>query len=397
MCSTYRIENVRRRTRYQSDFAGEYLFEFAKPDRLHPHGCLNPPDFDCDMFKLHKIRFHSRRGFTAIEFITVISIIFLLIALLLPAIRKARDSARSVHCKNNIKQIALALHNYHDAQATFPPGYISIMGIQGTTLQNEWGWGAFLLPYIEQTSLFLQMDFETSVNITLRNPSDSGSAGIAFTTPNASLAATHIYSYSCPVDNIHFESKEYESLVKSRAYAYSSYSAITGVDWMDMPCATVVASLRNEDVALTEKPCLPADGVFYLNSRVRFKDIRDGGSQTLLIGEASLRMPSKSSIISPPFQFQKHQVQDWRLNWAGVSAPLNQEQVLTATIEGINQKTTKGVSSGLQSSHTGGAHVALADGSVQFLSEKIDSSTDAPYGVLQHLSTIQSNDLVDKF
>ncbi|QDT34285.1 DUF1559 domain-containing protein [Thalassoglobus polymorphus] len=349
------------------------------------------------MIKLHKFKFHNLRGFTVIEFVTVISIIFLLIALLLPAIQKTRDSARSVQCKNNMKQIALALHNYHDAQATFPPGYISIMGIREKSLQNEWGWGALLLPYLDQTPLFLRINFETGVNISLSNSSDSAPAGIAFTTPNASLVATQIYSYSCPIDTIHFESKEYESLVKSRAYAYSSYSAITGVNWMDLPCATVVASLKHEDLTLTEEPCLPAEGVFYLNSRVRFKDIRDGGSQTLLIGEASLRMPRKSTIISLPFQFQQKQVKDWRLNWAGVSTPLNQEQVLTATTEGINKKSTKGFFSGLQSSHTGGAHAALADGSVRFFSENIDSSTQAPYGVLQHLSTIQSNDLADKF
>ncbi len=335
-------------------------------------------------------------GFTAIEFVTTISIIFLLIAILLPAIRKAREAARSSQCKNNLKQIALSLHNYHDANQTFPPGYVSIMGVQEQRLNNEWGWGAFLLPYLDQSPLFLQINFETSVNVPMSNPDNPMSSGIAFRTPNASIITNRINPYLCSIDSALVESNEYESLLKSRPYAPSSYSAITGIEWTDLPCATVVNSLKNEQLTLTEKPCSPNDGAFYLNSRTRIKDIRDGCSQTLLIGEAGIRLPRRP-VIKLPFQNQKKDVQDWRLNWAGVASPLDQEQVLTATIEGVNRTSTDGAFKGLQSSHTGGAHAALADGSVQFLSENIDSRSEAPYGILQRLSTIHVNDMLNDF
>src|SRR5687767_15666539 len=96
-----------------------------------------------------------RPGMTLIELLVVIAILALLIALLLPAVQAAREAARRTQCKNNLKQIGLALHNYHDTHLTLPPGYITrFPQDQAATEQSHWGWGAFTLPFLEQAPLY---------------------------------------------------------------------------------------------------------------------------------------------------------------------------------------------------------------------------------------------------
>src|SRR5579864_3321798 len=91
-------------------------------------------------------------GFTLIELLVVISIIAVLIALLLPAVQQAREAARRVQCKNNLKQIGTALHNYHAALDVFPPGYVAGAPYPATT--NGWSWCALLLPHLDQAPLY---------------------------------------------------------------------------------------------------------------------------------------------------------------------------------------------------------------------------------------------------
>src|SRR3984957_7139953 len=114
-------------------------------------------------------RSSPRPGFTLIELLVVISIIAILLALLVPAVQKVREAAACLQCVNNLKQIGLALHSFHDANKQFPPGYIDGNTNPASTPDNDvgpgWGWASFLLPYLEQGNVYKQINFNQGVGI----------------------------------------------------------------------------------------------------------------------------------------------------------------------------------------------------------------------------------------
>lgn len=192
-----------------------------------------------------------RRAFTLIELLVVIAIIAILIALLLPAIQQAREAARRTQCKNHLKQIGLAIHNYHDAHATFPPGRMrsSIDG-QGRCFSAY----AHLLPFLDAAPLYNQINFNA-------NPDDPAANGIA-------LGQT-IPFFLCPSDSYRIlQSNTVSGVIVNSAV--HNYPLSTGT--------TYPLSPRNPGG-------LPVTGIFYENSRVRFADIVDGGSNTVCISE----------------------------------------------------------------------------------------------------------------
>src|SRR5438105_11593956 len=112
---------------------------------------------------------NQRRGFTLIELLVVIAILSILIALLVPAVQKVREAASLAECKNNLKQIGLALHSYHDINKVFPSGYVDRNLDPASTPDNDlgpgWGWASFLLPYLEQDGVYKQIDFNVGVAV----------------------------------------------------------------------------------------------------------------------------------------------------------------------------------------------------------------------------------------
>ena len=193
----------------------------------------------------------GRQGFTLIELLVVIAIIGVLMALLLPAVQQAREAARRVQCKNHLKQLGLALLNYHDAHRMFPPG----------RMRSDWdGAGrcfsayAHLLPYLEATTLYQQINFGA-------DPDDPAKNGTA-------LGQT-IPFFLCPSDSMTvLQSNTVRGVVVNSAV--HNYPLCTG--------NTLPLSPRNPGG-------VPVNGVFFENSSIGFRDLRDGASQTICISE----------------------------------------------------------------------------------------------------------------
>jgi prepilin-type N-terminal cleavage/methylation domain-containing protein/prepilin-type processing-associated H-X9-DG protein len=223
-------------------------------------------------------RLNPRRGFTLIELLVVIAIIAVLIGLLAPAVQKVREAASRLQCKNNLKQIGLALHGYHDSLKRFPPGYVSTVGPGGPADDQGpgWGWAAHLLPYLEQEPLHRQIDFTKDIkdpaNAAVRMsvikiflcPSDPGNQTFTVNALNDPTPA-----YSTPVTDMNGQPVQ---------VAHSNYVGIFG-----NPEITVDPGFLLPDANRASNH----RGMFYRNSRVRIADVTDGTSNTLFVGERS--------------------------------------------------------------------------------------------------------------
>ncbi|MCC9609155.1 DUF1559 domain-containing protein [Blastopirellula sp. JC732] len=292
------------------------------------------------------------KGFTLVELLVVIAIIGVLIALLLPAVQQAREAARRMQCSNNLKQIGLGMHNYHDTFQKLPPGWIYFQeGRAASTLgKASWGWGTLILPFIEQTTLHDQLN---------PNTSSLGSADV-------NLTGTYLEAYICPSDNP-------AKLVTSGSFVSgaSNYSGVLGR--FDTAAAgtsyspTAAASSnplygRTDAVNGTYRP----EGILGPRS-VRFAEITDGLSNTLMVGEKSQKVIKQQGVwvgtrldkcmaCSVASVFGIVGVVDFPINENGGSSTWQRERVFT-------------------SRHAGGAQFTLGDGSVRFVPETIDTTT----------------------
>ena len=279
----------------------------------------------------------SRRAFTLIELLVVIAIIGILIGLLLPAVQKVREAAARTTCQNNLKQLGLALHAYHDRTGTFPPGYADTAPWPNDDAGPGWGWAAFLLDDVEQANLRRQVDFATAV----------GSP----TAPVPAVRATFLKLFWCPADRMVGTFTATDGGSQTWALAHASYVACNGNDGVD----------DNSTPAHT--------GAFVRGTRgFRVADVTDGLSGTFFVGERCTTM-SLSAWAGVPTGAQVPSVRSPG-DFSGGSA-----LVLGHCGPHLPNDTIVTDADAMSSAHTGGVQFLFGDGSVRMIKNSITQDT----------------------
>ena len=300
---------------------------------------------------------NCRQAFTLIELLVVIAIIAILIALLLPAVQQAREAARRTQCRNNLKQLGLALHNYHDVFTRFPSGWIAVdNGIQSAhDGLNGAGWGTMILPFIEQSNLYSQFNANVAIHDAL----------------NLEFLDHTIATFRCPSDP-QPERWEIEE------------EGSPGTVIVELPIANYIGAFGTEELDGCENAPGTApvaadgqcrgNGMFYHNSGTRIRDITDGTTNTYMLGERRTKVAD-----------------GWHSTWPGMVA--EGEEAFQRILGSADHVPNDPVAhlDDFSSNHEGGAQFVLGDGSVRFISESIDKA------LYQSLATIQGGEVVGEF
>jgi len=359
------------------------------------------------------IRSSRRSGFTLIELLVVIAIIGVLISLLLPAVQKVREAANRTQCLNNMKQIGLALHNYHDTYKRFPPSLDS--GIRpwrpspNTGYQTWWSWLALILPFIEQDNLWRQADAFAHTDpliATVPNNTfyfwpwgDFWANWAGTKTPNPALA-TPVKTYVCPseIRNLGAEPVDWGTGITQNPVAFTEYLGVNGLigDGSEGPAPTFTYPVLDPDPS-GSVPQPDWSGILVASTRhhkkkVNFASISDGSSNTLMVGE---RPPSVDLEFGWWFAgagFDSSGVGDvtmgareWRYaenlvptgsssgTLGGGSCPLSKVGFQAGSIQDSCDQIH------FWSWHPGGANWTFGDGSARFMTYNIDTpSTVGP-------------------
>ena len=280
-----------------------------------------------------------KRGFTLIELLVVIAIIAILIALLLPAVQQAREAARRSTCKNNLKQMGLALHNYHSSHQVFPFGH---MGLNSTGASYRyWTFQSMLLPYLDQVPFYNELDFNT--------PSPTLGCFGALNS-SANRGGNVVPVFLCPSDPNAGQVRDEGSFGK---HVPSDYLGVSG----------------------TTRTAF--NGMLFKRSKCRIRDNVDGSSNTLMVGERGI---------------PKDLLYGWPICGSGDDSGGDRDNLLSTAL-GLSpgDSNTSAHNGHFWSQHTGGAHFMLADGSVRYLSNNID------FNLLQALSSIAGGEVVGEF
>ena len=322
----------------------------------------------------------GRKAFTLIELLVVIAIIAILIALLLPAVQQAREAARRTQCKNNLKQIGLALHNYHDVFNSFPLSVSALNtaypGCSSWIVSRGWSFRVAILPYIEQAAVYQQLE-----------PDRYGHSGCTGAIPANSAAdrarRSVLTAYLCPSDDM-------PNLV----------GGIAGTNY-----AAAVRARGDANHGATAQDNTTLDMGAITRYGTSMKTFKDGTSNTITVGEV-YRGKRFTRVEGGPVSEDRRRCRDWAesTGWCQINAGVRRDAALVSATNPfgyvgsaddtgggnypsrvINDKRddkvswTDSVNGGVQgarpmsSLHTGGAQALLGDGSVRFISDNINS------------------------
>jgi prepilin-type N-terminal cleavage/methylation domain-containing protein/prepilin-type processing-associated H-X9-DG protein len=308
-----------------------------------------------------------RRAFTLVELLVVIAIIAVLIGLLLPAVQKVREAANRIQCANNLKQLALAAHHYHDVRKHFPTGLHMGVNMGGGRYAGATTWMVELLLYLEQENLYKKWDYNDYRN--------NVAGGID------AMTAQIIPIVRCPSDPLNDRTYFNSVIPEARGYyGLGSYGGNAGR-----------RSYPPDQVT--------RDGIFSLDSSVRLSEITDGSSNTFLFGERSHRDPEYDRITIGTIWYPLADRGEWassvaaQLNGGPLfnltlssAVPINYQVPPSSTVGDLSTRNDRLCAFG--SLHPGGANFAFVDGSVYFLSDSI------PLETLRALSTRAGREVV---
>ena len=323
----------------------------------------------------------TRRGFTLIELLVVITIISVLCALLLPAVQRARDAARRTQCRNNLHQIGIALHNYHEAHQAFPIGANHSYTF-GMNYTNDLGQSFFvsILPFMEQQNLYKKLDHNA--------PGGVGNTQNPLNTNGGNFNGVTVKAFACPSSTM--RELTLSQVNSPQGVAMPNYVGIAGA-------ATAGANV-NPFAENTYHGIMSSSGVLVPNRSVRIAEITDGASNTMMVGEQSAYSRASGSskvdlrssnsaggwvgttgrgVPGDGTWFCTH-YQTW--NVTTVRYPINFRDATNITSGGGGLSPLDGSNRPIQSVHDSGAHILLADGSVRFVQDTID------YNVLTNLA-----------
>ncbi|NQV27196.1 MAG: DUF1559 domain-containing protein [Rhodopirellula sp.] len=288
----------------------------------------------------------------------MIAIIAILVALLLPAVQQAREAARRTQCKSNLKQLGIALHNYHEVHSTFPPLKVhNVAFVNGSN--SDWGtsagsWPTLLFPFADQTTAYEEIDFDQRWD----------AAG----TKNKAVIQRKYNYMICPSHPLSDKStgNGFDSHIIHYFGVYGS---------ADPP-----GGRARQQWAIGNNSNFSRRGMMYHDSSVREADILDGTSNTLALMEVRGYQPASPTDIVNPVDGRGMR---WEIGTATCLQPIN----------GVHGFGCGGCGScrweNAASFHTGGAHGLLADGAVKFVSENVDSNTYLHYGGISEGELVQ--------
>ncbi|MEX2175353.1 MAG: DUF1559 domain-containing protein [Pirellulaceae bacterium] len=350
----------------------------------------------------------SRRslGFTLVELLVVIAIIGVLVALLLPAVQAAREAARRSSCSNNLKQLAIGCHNYHDTTNNFPMNYGITPGNAHwndpvNAAHRSTSWMVQILPFIEQKPLYDMIDFNFDVRLDPRN-------GTSVNNPNnpsnAFVARTIVPAYVCPSDG--FNNRGRLALRRANRssgnpdpeWGVNNYKGVCGSNWAwgtfqtaNPPAGSNLPNFNITQWGINRDGLDAGNGIFFRGGRAdinrhstrRMAEIVDGTSNTLMIGEA---IPAWCTHT-------------WWWWFNGTTAttgiPLNVKAQRPSCLTGnknadlLCARTDWPNNYSFMSLHPGGGQFALGDGSVRFVSETIDLTMYRSLGTMLGGETAQ--------